>query len=201
MQRLPHPTRRFTLALLPALALAACSHEAAGPSYPLLRYNYLTQLHLSVASIDINDSWVPESQADVARLSPEPPEDALKQMARDRLIAAGNSGQAVFKIEDASIRREGPWLYGHLAVQLSITGGNNQPSGFAEAAVARNVAVPEEGGDTALRQTLYDMTKAMMDNMNVEFEYQVRKSLRDWLQDTSPSSTAIPPPVEEKPLN
>ncbi len=194
---------RLTLLLAPLSLLAACSHTASEPSYPLLRYNYLTPLHLNVASFEIDDSWVPSDQSDVARLSPEPPEDALKQMAHDRLIASGNSGRAVFKVEDASIRREGPWLYGHLAVQLTITGNGTggQSSGFAEAAVARNVAVPEEGGDTALRQTLYDMTKAMMDNMNVEFEYQVRKSLHDWLQDTSPSSTAVPPPVAAQPLN
>lgn len=192
---------RLALVLVPLSLLASCSHEAPGPNYPLLRFNYLTPLHLNVASIEIDDSWVPEDQSDVARLSPEPPEDALKQMAHDRLIASGSSGRAVFKVEDASIRREGPWLYGHLAVQLTITGSGNQPSGFTDAAVARNVAVPEEGGDAAMRQTLYDMTKAMMDNMNVEFEYQVRKSLHDWLQDTSPSSTAVPPPVAQQPLN
>ena len=197
----PRSALRLALVLIPLSLLAACAHEAPGPSYPLLRYNYLTQLHLNVASVEIDDSWVPEDPSDVARLSPESPEDALKQMAHDRLISSGGSGRAVFKIEDASIRREGPWLYGHLAVQLTITGSGNQPSGFTDAAVARNVAVPEEGGDAALRQTLYDMTKAMMDNMNVEFEYQVRKSLHDWLQDTSPSSTAVPPPVTQQPLN
>ena len=201
MQRIFRSPLRLALALVPALFLASCGHEASSPNYPLLRYNYLTPLHLNVASVEIADSWVPEDSSDVARLSPEPPEDALKQMAHDRLIASGSSGRAVFKVEDASIRREGGWLYGHLAVQISITGSGSQPSGFADAAVARNVAVPEDGGDAAMRQTLYDMTKAMMDNMNVEFEYQVRKSLHEWLQDTSPPSAAVPPPVAQQPLN
>ena len=40
------------------------------------------------------------------------------------------------------------------------------------------------------------MTRAMMDDMNVEFEYQVRRSLKDWLATT----TAVPAPVESQPL-
>jgi|UniRef100_A0A8J4HCI8 hypothetical protein len=201
--RLPRLSRLLPLmraVVLPLLVLAACSHTPS-PDYPLLRYTYLTPLRLNVASIEIDDSWVPDDPADVSRLSPESPEDALKQMAHDRLIASGTSGRAVYKIEDAGIRREGPWLYGHLAVKLSLSDADGQHTGFAEASVARNVGVPEEGGDVALRQTLYDMTKAMMDNMNVEFEYQVRHSLHDWLQETSPGSSAVPSPVEQQPLN
>lgn len=186
--------------VVPLAVLTACNHEPS-PEYPLLRYSYLTKLRLNAATLEIDDSWVPDDPSDISRLSPEPPEDALKQMAHDRIVAASSNGRAVFKIEDASIRREGPWLYGHLAVKLSLSATDGQPTAFAEASVSRNVAVPEDGGGRALRQTLYDMTKAMMDNMNVEFEYQVRHSLRDWLQDTSPGSSAVPNPVEQQPLN
>jgi hypothetical protein len=38
----------------------------------------------------------------------------------------------------------------------------------------------------------------MMEDMNVEFEYQVRRSLRDWLQE--PTTAPPPPPVERQPL-
>jgi len=37
----------------------------------------------------------------------------------------------------------------------------------------------------------------MMDNMNVEFEYQVRRNLRAWLT----SAAAPDTPVEQKPLD
>ena len=43
---------------------------------------------------------------------------------------------------------------------------------------------------------LYDMTKAMMSDMNVEFEYQLRHNLKDYL--TSPAAPDTP--VEQAPL-
>ena len=46
----------------------------------------------------------------------------------------------------------------------------------------------------------YDMLKDMMDAMNVEFEYQVRRSLRDWIQETATDAPA-PPPVQQENLD
>jgi hypothetical protein len=43
---------------------------------------------------------------------------------------------------------------------------------------------------------LYDMTKDMMDTMNVEFEFQLRRSLRDWL--AAPGAARAP--VQQEPL-
>ena len=40
------------------------------------------------------------------------------------------------------------------------------------------------------------MTKTMMDRMNVEFEYQVRRSLASWLL----TAGSVPAPVEQQPL-
>jgi hypothetical protein len=47
-----------------------------------------------------------------------------------------------------------------------------------------------------IHQTLYDMTRQMMDAMNVELEYQIRRSLRDWL---APANVA-PAAVQRQPL-
>ena len=43
---------------------------------------------------------------------------------------------------------------------------------------------------------LYDLTKDMMDRLNVEFEYQVRQALAPWLL----SAGATQAPVEQQPL-
>jgi hypothetical protein len=66
------------------------------------------------------------------------------------------------------------------------------PAGFAEARVARQ----KTGDIEDLRSALYDMTKQMMDSMNIEFEYQVRHNLKDWLV----SSSAAPTPVQQQNL-
>jgi hypothetical protein len=47
-----------------------------------------------------------------------------------------------------------------------------------------------------LASVLYDMTKAMMSDMNIEFEYQLRHNLKDYL--TTPAAPDAP--VEQAPL-
>ena len=40
---------------------------------------------------------------------------------------------------------------------------------------------------------LYDFTTQMLNDMNVEFEFQVKRTLKEWLQATP--GTAPPPPA------
>jgi hypothetical protein len=187
-------TRRLVM-LLP-LVLAACGGRPPPHNFPPLTYDYLLPLRLNVASVDVQDNWTPNSGADVGALSPQPPAEALERMARDRLFPAGSSGRAVFVIDDASIIRNGNALYGTLAVHLDIIGADGHRTGYAEARVARTRTGPAVDDD--LPGSLYDLTKQMMDDMNVEFEYQVRRSLKDWLQNSPPG--AMPAPVSVQPL-
>ena len=189
----------LVLLLLP-LALPGCGGEPPPPvleqAMPPFHYDYLTKLRINVASIAIEDRSAPAGPGDVSNLSPEPPAAALRQMAEDRLAAGGSTGRAVFVIENAAIQRapDGT-LVGTLAVRLDISTGGGAPTAYAEARVSRTLA----NADTPLRTALYTMTRQMMDDMNVEFEYQVRRSLKDWLQDTTP--VAAPAPVQAQPLD
>jgi hypothetical protein len=128
------------------------------------------------------------------------PIDALREMAQDRLVAGGNSARAVFRIENASIIQIGGDRFdGHLDVMLDIFNAENVRTAYAEAQVSR--AISGTGTDPEeMRQTLYTLTRQMMDDMNVEFEYQLKHALHEWLQDNSPSSGAVPAPVEAQPL-
>ena len=42
----------------------------------------------------------------------------------------------------------------------------------------------------------YDLTKQMLDDMNVELEFQIRRSLKDYLQTTGTAPT--PAPVQKQ---
>lgn len=194
-----NPSRRAALAFAGALLLLAGCSGAPPPSYPRLSYSYLRPLRLNVAALEIDDSWVPQSGDDISFLSPEQPVDALRQMAHDRLVVSGSLGRAVFRIEDASIFETHDRLDGHLAVRLDIYTAQNKRTAYAEASVSRSVAAPEGRGEV-LRAALYALTKQMMDQMNVEFEFQARRGLHDWLQQTSAPDTAIPAPVEQQTL-
>ncbi len=185
-------TRRGAL-LLPLL-LAACGGNE--PQYfPPLRYDYLPPIRLNVASIEIEQHFVPSGVApDVTQFDPVHPADALRTMAQDRLKAFGSVGHAAFIIQDASLVRHGDTINGTMDVVLNVYPSTTGPrAGFAEARVMRQ----HTGHIDDLRATLYDMTKEMMKAMNVEFEYQIRNRLHDWLV----SDKATLPPVQQQPLN
>ncbi|MBV9786303.1 MAG: hypothetical protein JO264_21080 [Acidisphaera sp.] len=192
--------RRRLVLLLPLLA-AGCVVEAPPPppNYVPPSYAYLTPLRLRVASIEIGDDWQPSAGgADLSPMSPLPPVDALRRMAQDRLVAAGNSGRAVFTIEDAAIVQTYAGLSGHFEVRLDIYTSGETRAAYAEASVARTLTEPP-GGAEALQPALYSLTRQMMDDMNVELEYQVRHSLADWLENSSAASP-VPVPVQQQPL-
>lgn len=176
----------FTL-LLSLLAAVGCTSGGPAPreAFPPLRYGYLTPLHLNVASIEVAPGFVP-APGGPAALSPVSPIAALEQMAHDRLRADGSSGRAVFVIDDASLTPMPGGLSGSMAVHLDILTGDGQRAAYAEARVSQVYNGPTDD----MRAVAYDLVKQMMERMNVELEFQVRRTLHDWLQDTE---TAPPP--------
>jgi hypothetical protein len=188
------PALRLTrrVALLLPFALAACE-EAPPPNFPPLTYSDYPPIRLNVASISIEQRFYPSNMApNVNERDPADPVAALRAMAQDRLQALGAAGQAVFGITNASVTRQDDRLTCSLAVVLEIYGSPGIRSGFAEAAVTRQHTGPIDH----LPQALYDLTKRAMAAMNVEFEFQVRRNLQQWLV----SSVVVPPPVQAQPL-
>lgn len=189
-------------AVLLPLLLAACGRwdRADRISRPIepLTYDHLTKLRLNVAVVDVEERLVPGGSGDVTAKAPISPVSALKQMAQDRLQAMGGTGRAVLIIKRASLTEARGGYDGTLDVELAIFGQDGARVAFAEARVSRRHA-----GDGSVRDTLYDMTRQMMDAMNVELEFQARRNLRDWLlaADTpSAPRDAIPAPVEQQEL-
>lgn len=180
--------RRAAL-LLPLLA-AACGGDEPLRDMPPLGYDFLTKLRLNVASVEVGDAPPPSP---VEAVSPAPAGAALRRMALDRLAPGGSIGRAAFVIDEARVVRVGGRLEGFMAVHLDVLTGEGTRSGFAEARVSRSLTAR---GD--VRGILYDLTRQMMDDMNVEFEFQVRRSLRDWLQETT--IAPLPAPVQQQDL-
>jgi hypothetical protein len=179
------------LLLLLPLALAGCG--GGPPDYPTLRYNYLPPIRLNVASVSVRADYVPSGVApDLSPLDPAQPVAALRQMAEDRLQPFGSAGRAVLVIQNASVLRDGDTITGTFAVRLDIYTSANTRVGYAEARVAHS----HSGHVDDIHQLLYDMTKQLMDEMNVQFEYQVVHSLRDWVAPVGGG----PAPVQQQPL-
>ena len=190
------------LALAP-LALAGCGGDDLPPpraDFPPLRYDHLTPLRLSVGTVDVPDGPPP---GPLDAQNPAPPGQALRRVALDRIAAGGGTGRAVFTVDDATIQRAGEGLAGTMKVHLDILGPDGGRVAFAEARVSRQAPLPRGAG---LPGALYDMTRAMTDDMNVELEFQVRRNLRDWLQsaEAAPATAPVqqqdlPPPGQSAP--
>jgi hypothetical protein len=185
------------LCLVLPLALAACGGDDIPPTEPYtqLHYDYLSKLRLNVGNVVVQDQSHPIGPDDIAAQSPAIPALALQQMAHDRLFAAALAGTATFVVDQASIEKlPNGTLDGVLAVHLDITTPGGASAGFAAARVEQR-HIP--GSDPENQQNnLYDLTKKMMEDMNTEFEFQLRKGLSSWLV----TGAAIPAPVEAQPL-
>ena len=190
------PLSRRVALVLPFLA-AACSSGAPArrTSFPPLRYDYLTKLRLNVASVDVDEA-APPAPGTLEALAPVRPAVAVRVMAQDRLVPSGASGRAVFTTDEAILVRTSTGYDGSMAVHLDILTGEGAQAGFAEARVSRRRL--GGGRNEDVRGVLYDLTREMMNDMNVEFEFQVRRALKDWLQETS--AAPEPAPVEQEEL-
>ena len=185
-------TRRALL--LAPLLLAGCAGEPpVARTFAPLSYSYLTPLRLNVGAVDVADA-PPPGPAEAS--SPAPLGQALRRIGADRLAAGGPTGRAVFVVDEAAVTRAGNTLDGQAVAHLEILGADGARAGFAEARVSRRVAGVGRGA--AYQGALYDLTRQMGDDMNVEFEFQVRRSLREYLQD--PTTAPAPAPVEKQEL-
>jgi hypothetical protein len=80
-----------------------------------------------------------------------------------------------------------------LAVRLDIFTGGDSSAGYAEARVTHRTETDNE--DT--RGVLYDLLKQLLDAMNVELEFQVRRSLQSFIVS---APNAAPQPVQQQNL-
>lgn len=180
-------------ALLLALPAAACaSPPPARVEGPPIGYSHLTQLRLDVASIEIDGRDPLPGPDDLGRdLSPSAA-DAVRVMGRDRLSAFGTENRARFSVPRAQITRErqgggglfagGPSerLEARLAARLEIQDPNGRRLGFAEAETSR-VRTGVESDPASRRAAAESLLRQAMFDLNTEFEFQIRRTLRPYL--------------------
>jgi hypothetical protein len=169
----------------------------------------LTPLRLKVSALEIKE---PESGTALMVQQPAPflPSDVMLRMARDRLSAAGGTGSARFVIQTARLTRETASAAGAFSpasetfrcimrCQLEIISAEDGVLASAAAEVRREVTGATR--DDAERAALAErVVKLAGQDMNVEFEFQVRRHLRNWLQMVAAPGEALPQPVEREAL-
>lgn len=197
--------------LLTLPLITACAKEQAGPYVAPgpPSYGHLSPLRLKVSTLDIKE---PESGTALllTQPAPLPPADVMLLMARERLSAVGGAGAARFTIQTARLTREVAAAGGTFSpasesfrcimrCQLEILSAEDGVVGSATAEVRRDLTGPTR--DDAERAALAErVVKLAGQDLNVEFEYQVRRHLRPWLQLVAAPGEALPQPVERESL-
>ena len=197
--------------LLPAILAACASTPVPVVEGPPIGYAHLTQLRIDAASIEMDPFTPNAGPADVGRELRPTAAEAVRVMGRDRLAAFGTENVARFQVTRAQILRTrnasrggflaadpGERLEARLAARLEIRDATGRRLGFAEAETTRARSAVDST-DAARRAAAESLLRQAMFDLNTEFEFQVRRSLRPYLQE-GPAGTAPAVPVEREAL-
>lgn len=181
---------------LPLLALAACGTTPPAPTFTPLNYSYLPPILLKVSQINVTNSYVPTpSQVQTAALDPVSPADTLLAMLKQRLQPAGQPGTGTVTVQTAYIDQVNGMLVGQMTVDLNLASANGLSTGFTEASVSATETAPDSNAPSDMQVALYDLTKRLMTQMNVQLQYQIQKNMPNWISWTNtgtPLSSAVP---------
>lgn len=213
------PTRRHLLKASLALPLVAAACATTEDSLPPLRplvtgYRHLTPLRLNVLEIELAEPLPGTVQ--VILPAPMRPDVELRRMAEHRLVPIGTTGKARFLITNARFTRQplaaqgglsgffagepGERLACELACRVEIISGEGNRVAFVESQVQRQQSVADGASAGTRLQAAEDLVRQSMDDMNVEFEFQLRRTLRAWLAEGLTPTAPAPVPVEREDL-
>jgi len=181
---------------LAGLALSGCGGSTPPQTFPQLDYSYLPPIVLKVSTLNVVNSYVPTpGQATLIGQDPEPPANALLAMLNHRIVPSGTPGTGTVTIETASIDQVGSNLTGTMTVDINLTSADGHSTGYTEASVSASQTAPDPGADESVVQAaLYGLTKQLMDNMNVQLQYQIQHNLGPWLSwTTAPGASPLAP--------
>ena len=138
---------------------------------------------LKVADLNVVDNYVPSPDT-VALLAqdPAPPAETLLAMLRHRVVASGAPGTGTVTIQNASVHQVDGTLTGAMTVDVSVSSPDGRSTGYAEATVSASRSAPDQDdGAGGMQAALYGLTKQLMENMNVQLQYQMQHNLSGWL--------------------
>jgi hypothetical protein len=183
-------------------ALAGCSSPPTNTNFAEMTFRHLQPIQLLVSEIKI-ESTAPHSTQppNIAHLFPTPPETALRNWARDRLVSRGASmrgATATFTIVRAEaigrslgkdtgftglFKQELSDRYeGYVDAVLTIYDGSGARRAHVEAKAEHATTVREDATLIERQKIMYDLTEKMMADFNAQMENNIRQYLHDYVQ-------------------
>jgi hypothetical protein len=191
---------RYWRALLVGLStvlLAACAPPVSSTQFPKLTFTHLPSIHLDARTLMVVDDYRSAGRSDVAQGMPVPPAVVVHQWANDRLVPAGKNGEIVVTITEASVvettleRTGGVRGFvttdhserydGRLAVKVKIRDTAAQRGGDVFAFASRSRTVAENLTLNERDSVLFEITEAMINDLNLELEKSISQFLRPFV--------------------
>jgi hypothetical protein len=189
--------RDFLLAS--ALLVVACeTSPPPRPAFPDIRFTAKPPLRIDAAGVDIVRVFRPSLQApQVEHLFPVTPERAMENWALDRLQPVGTSRRVRVRIIDASVKEtELPRTSGvrgafttdqaqrydaNAEMTVDLMGERGFPERSISAKASRSRSVPEKITPNDREQVWYELTEALMADLDAELERQIRANFGFYL--------------------
>ncbi len=190
--------KRF-VSIVGLIALAACQSAPPAPQYPEPTWRHLPQYGLAVRQVEVVTQYKPPLKApNVEHLFPHPPAKAVTRWSNDRLSARGGTSTARVIISNASVvehalkkdssvsgvftNEQSEKYDGRLEVTVEIRSDRGFREAFVHAAAKRTRTVPEDVSVNEREKVWYEMTEAMMKDINAQLEQAIPQYFQRWLR-------------------
>ena len=197
---MPRRLRLVSLLCLVAggLALAGCTTGPPRPTFPPITFTQVAPIKLDVREIEVEQAYQPSHAApNVEHLFAVPPAAAAALWAVDRLVAAGPLRRARFIVREASVveipLKQSGGLTGaftteqserydaRLVVEIEIVSEDGRIEGTLTAEVTHSRTVPENLTLGERERVWHEMTRAMMDKLDVQLDTTIKEAFYAYL--------------------
>jgi hypothetical protein len=198
-------TRRSILFRLPVLAagcaamvaLAGCETTPPRAGFPQIGFAHLPPLNVAVGRIEVVREYAPPvAKPNVEHMFPVSPAATAERWARDRLRAVGGSGvlravvvkaavvevplKSMGGVKGAFTIEQSERYDGEIEMRLELVDGGS--SGTVSSKAERRRTVPENISLADREKVWFQLTEAMMNDLNTSLESQMRKNFANWMR-------------------
>ena len=180
------------------MGVAACETTVPRSGFPELAYSHLPPINLAVSRVDVVQEYrAPGNKPNVEHLFPVVPALVAERWARDRLKPVGADGIARVTVKNASVvevpleRTSGirgmlttdqaERYDGAIEIAIEIVAPDGRVAGSVASRAERRRTVPEDITLLEREKVWFEMTEAMMNDLNASLERQIRDNLSRWL--------------------
>jgi len=174
--------------------LAACDTPTRVSTYPEITWTHVQPLVFDAGKIEIVDNYrAPLQHPNVEHEFPVVPEASIQRWISDRVRAAGGPRTVRVTIQNAAVvgkplkvkkgleglfyKEQAARYEGQLAVMIEIRDERGYQNSVAEAKVMRARTVSEETSPHDLDQIFFDLTAAMMADLDRTLEANIRRHM------------------------